>query len=148
MPIHGQDDAAETRVQHQHVPRLDVHVVRLHDALQILVTHDMTLVAEMRVQVDQHAAALDRLDGEVLDTERRCARLASAVCRVRVLRPFDVLVPPVTVVVHNLGPPIPVRVDWPVGRNVPRVEYCSASVTWSSQITSVLRTSNRPRKGS
>jgi hypothetical protein len=36
-------------VQHQHVPRLDVHVVRLHDALQILVTHDMTLVAEMRV---------------------------------------------------------------------------------------------------
>ena len=70
IAAHLQHLVAEGGVDADHVARLDRDAVGLHDVLELGERHGLFGAAEMLLQIDQHAAALDRLHRELVDAER------------------------------------------------------------------------------
>ena len=76
-----QDHVGEAGVEAQHVAALDLDLVGLEDAHQLVVGHGMSLASEMVMQIDQHATPLRAVLREQMHAER--FRLRPLVARPR-----------------------------------------------------------------
>ncbi len=110
--FHIQEALREAGAQAHHVALFDRDLVLLQDRHQVVEADQLALVAIMRLEVDHHRAALDRLRRHVLDAEAARAdmtliRLAGGV----VERAHDMLVGAIAVVVDHLGLAVAVGVE-------------------------------------
>jgi hypothetical protein len=127
LPAHADHRLREAGVQAHHVAGLDLDAIGVEDAHQRVVADDRAARAEVRVQVDHHAAALHAALGHVLDAERDGARGRAAVAPRRhagvgrVGGREDVAAGAVAVVVDRFGDTVAVGVEQlaDVGEAVP-----------------------------
>ena len=114
---HLDQGLGEAGVQAQHVAGLDHDLVGLDDAHQAVVADQAASPAQIGLQVDHHAAALDAACGHVLDAQRsglggRAGLARRGHTRIAALgRRQDVATGPEAVVVHRLGNAVAIGVE-------------------------------------
>ena len=116
LPVHAQHQPGEAGVEAHDVTRLDHHPVSLQHAGQLLVADHRAAVAEVRVQIDQHRAALHGLLGHGLDAQRvrgrGAGRAGTGRPRVgRLGRPLHLAPGAKAVVVDRLGQAVAIGVE-------------------------------------
>ena len=117
LAAHVEQLLRKTGVQTHHVAALDGNMVGFEHAHQRVVADRFAAVAQVRVQVDHHAAALHAALGHVLDAERACLRRRTRVARLRhagvggVARADHVFAGTKAVVVDRLGHAVGIGVE-------------------------------------
>ena len=115
--LHFENHLREAGVQADHVTFFDHDLVLLHDAHELVVTDCHAFVADVRVQVDHHAAALHTVHRHVFDAEgmhrrRRLRRhVADRTGVVRVGRTGDFLAAAEAVIKHRLRLAVAIRIE-------------------------------------
>ncbi|CFV98299.1 Uncharacterised protein [Bordetella pertussis] len=125
LAVHADHGFGVAGAQHQHVAGLDLDAVCRQRLRQFLVAHQGASGAVVARQVQQHAAALHAVLGQVLDAQlergRGAAGIAAATGVVGVGRPDDVDAGAVAVVIAQLGAAVAVGVEQraDVGQRIP-----------------------------